>query len=119
MSHPTLEAQPVITIQLRTETRQKLRDRAVKAGMSLEMFIEGLAEREAEADGSSDAIAKAVTRIQSRTPEQVLADRERILGLTPTPRAIPEDKTLFDVVEGTWPGDETEEQIRASLEKLS
>ena len=66
-----------------------------------------------------DAIATAVARIGSRTPEQVLADRERILGLTPAPRPIPDGKTLFDVIEATWPGDETEAQTRASLEKLS
>lgn len=83
----TFEQHSALTIQLCAETRQKLRDRAVKAGMSLESFIEGLAERESktEVDGPSDAIAKSITRIQNRTPEQVLADRERILSLTPDP----------------------------------
>ena len=85
----------------------------------MESFIEGLADREAEVDESSDTIAKAVARIRNRSPEQMLADRERILGLTPPPRPIADGKTLFDVVERTWPGDETEAQIREILERLS
>ena len=83
--------------------------------MSLESYIEQLAEREVE----TDSIANAVAKIQGRTPEQILADRERILGLTEAPRPIPEGQSLFDMLEGKWPSDESEEQIRTSLEKLS
>lgn len=119
MSHQVTEPPAAITIRLRSETREKLTSRAGMAGVSLESFIEGIAEREAESDGSPDAVKRAVARLQSRTPEQMLADRQRILGLTPEPRPLPPGKTLFDVVEGSWPGDETEEQVRASLEKLS
>ena len=119
MPSQTMTHEQPLTIQLRPKTHEKLRDRAAKAGMSLEMLIAGLVEREAEIDDSLEAISKAVARIQSRSHEQMLIDRERILGLTPDPRPLPRGKTLFDVVEGTWPGDETDEQIRESLEKLS
>ena len=51
------------------------------------------------------------------------ADKEeaqrRLSALTPPPTPIPEGKTLSDMVEGKWPGDETDEQIRAALERLS
>jgi hypothetical protein len=119
MTQQTLTQQQPLTIQLRPTTQEKLRDRAAKAGMSLEMLVVGLVEREAEVDDSLEAIAKAVACIRGRTHEQMLIDRQRILGLTPDPRPIPQGKTLFDVVEGTWPGDESDEQIRESLEKLS
>ena len=32
---------------------------------------------------------------------------------------LPEGKTLEDVVVGMWPGDETDEEIFAALERLS
>jgi hypothetical protein len=60
-----------------------------------------------------------ISKADARRHEQILIDRERILGLTPDPQPIPEGKTLFDVVEGTWPGDETDDEIREALEKLS
>ncbi len=119
MVQPSIEEHPPIAIRLRSETEEKLRDRAAIVGMSLETFIEEIAEREAEANDPNEVIAKAVARIQSRTQEQLLTDRDRILGLTPPPRPIPEGKTFFDVVQGTWPGDESDEEIRAALERLS
>ncbi len=78
-----------------------------------------IAARQADARDPSEVIAEAVSRIQSRTPDQLLADRNRILDLTPPPRPLPEGKTLFDVVQGTWPGDESDEEIRGALERLS
>ena len=119
MVQPSIEDRSPIAIRLRSETELKLRERAVNFGMTLETFIEGIAEREAETNDPTEVIARAVTRFQSRAPDQLLADRDRILGLTPPPRPIPEGKTLFDVVQGTWPGDESDEEIRAALERLS
>ncbi|MBP3957701.1 hypothetical protein J8F10_20820 [Gemmata sp. G18] len=45
--------------------------------------------------------------------------RRRLSAIIPPPTPIPEGKTLSDMVEGKWPGDETNEQIRAALERLS
>jgi predicted DNA-binding antitoxin AbrB/MazE fold protein len=70
-------------------------------------------------DGEPSALELAVRRITSRTPTAVIADRERVLALTPPPRALPPGKTLADVVVGQWPGDETDEQVRQALENLS
>ncbi len=66
-----------------------------------------------------DALSLAVQRLVGRSQEQKALDRERLLKSTPEPRPIPEGKTLFDVVEGTWPGEETEEQICDMLERMS
>ena len=60
-----------------------------------------------------------IARMTSRTPEEIVATRERLLAATPPPRALPDDKSIFDVVMGTWAGNETDEQIRNALEKLS
>jgi hypothetical protein len=45
--------------------------------------------------------------------------RQRLFGLSQSPTHIPEGKTLSDMVEGQWPGDETNEQVREALERLS
>jgi hypothetical protein len=71
------------------------------------------------ATGPSDPLAVALSRLKNRTPEQVAADRDRLLALSPPPRPLPPGKTLEDVLAGLWPGDETDEQIREALEKLS
>jgi hypothetical protein len=68
---------------------------------------------------TNDPLAIAIARLRNRTPEQVAADRDRLLALSPPPRPLPHGKTLEDVLAGLWPGDETDEQVREALEKLS
>lgn len=62
---------------------------------------------------------EAFTKATNRSPEEIEAARERVLKSSPKPRDLPEGKTLEEVVSGKWPGDETDEQIFAALEKLS
>jgi len=57
--------------------------------------------------------------LTSRTPEQMEAARERLLKASRPARPLPDGKTLADMVEGQWPGDETDEQVRDALERLS
>ncbi len=66
-----------------------------------------------------DDIAEAMTRMMNRTPDQVMADRERAYAASTPPRPLPPGTTLDDVVGGQWPGDETDEEIRDLLRKLS
>lgn len=66
-----------------------------------------------------DPLTEAIARLKNRTPEQVAADRDRLLALSPPPRPLPPGKTWIDMVVGQWPGDETDEQVREALEKLS
>ncbi|MGL4422627.1 MAG: hypothetical protein ACRCZF_18305 [Gemmataceae bacterium] len=87
--------------------------------MSLEGYLEVITEQEANRNGEADPLSIAIQRMVNRTPEQILADRAEVLKTVRTGRTLPTGKTFFDVVEGKWPGDETDDQIREALEKLS
>jgi predicted DNA-binding antitoxin AbrB/MazE fold protein len=67
----------------------------------------------------NEALERAIRWLTSRTQEEILAARERILKASRPARPLPEGKTLAEVVQGLWPGDETDEQVREALEKLS
>jgi len=69
--------------------------------------------------GEPDALTAAVNALIGRTPEQRLADRAEVMKTARLGRPLPEGKTLDDVLRGTWPGDETDEQIFEALETLS
>lgn len=60
-----------------------------------------------------------IERITNRSPEELRANWEHILSVSPPPRPLPPGKTLADVLAGQWPGDETDEEILAALEELS
>ena len=66
-----------------------------------------------------DPLSVAIRKFLNRTPEEIQAARDRIWANSRPPRPLPEGKTLDDVVQGTWPGDETDEEIREMLERLS
>ena len=61
----------------------------------------------------------AKSRWANRTPEQKVADRADAMKYVRKGRPLPDGKTFFEVVQGTWPGDETDEQINEMLEGLS
>ena len=61
----------------------------------------------------------ALTKLNNRTPEEIASARQRILNAASVPQSLPEGKTLNDVILGQWPGDESDEEINALLEKLS
>jgi predicted DNA-binding antitoxin AbrB/MazE fold protein len=65
------------------------------------------------------ALEREIRWLTSRTPEEILTARERLEKISRPPTPLPPGKTLPDMVEGKWPGDETDEQIREALEKLS
>ena len=57
--------------------------------------------------------------MMNRTEAEVRADREQVFAASQPARKPPEGKTWADMVVGKWPGDETDEEIREFLEKLS
>lgn len=68
---------------------------------------------------SNPAIQAFVDWLRNRTPEEIEKAREEGRKASRPPAPLPPGKTLSDMVEGKWPGDETDEQIREALERLS
>ena len=68
---------------------------------------------------ADDDCTPPVYRWANRTPEQKLADREEAMKWIRPGRPLPPGKTFFEVVQGTWPGDETDEEVNRALEGLS
>lgn len=72
-----------------------------------------------EPDEKKGGWEKELARLQARTPEEIMAARERMEKTSRPPRPLPPGMTLEDVVKGMWPGDETDEEVNAALERLS
>jgi hypothetical protein len=109
-----------VTVQLTPETEQQLRLQASRRGQTLETYLRHLAEKDASGDTeASDMLSQGLEWLTRRGAEEVCAARERILGASPAPRDVPAGKTLLDVMEGKWPGTETDAEIRAALDRIS
>jgi hypothetical protein len=109
-----------VTVQLTPETEQRLRLQASRRGETLEVFLQRLAEQEAAASAEvPDTLAQGVAWLTHRTAEEVHTARQRILAASPPPRELPAGKTVLDLVEGKWPGAETDAKIRDALDRLS
>ncbi|MCI0387611.1 MAG: hypothetical protein MOB07_02410 [Acidobacteria bacterium] len=96
------------------------------AGFLLEKKVREYAEAARSNGGSSEnldedpyALEHAIAKLLSRTPEEVEQTRARIFQASRPPRPLPEGKTLYDVVCGQWPGDETDEEVFEALKRLS
>jgi hypothetical protein len=109
-----------VTVQLTPETEHRLRQRASRRGETLETYLGRLAEREAAGGaGAPDMLDQGVEWLTSRGAAEVQAARERIFGAAPAPRELPAGKSVVDVVEGKWPGDENDAEVRDALDRIS
>ena len=66
-----------------------------------------------------DPLTVALKRLAARTPEEIARSVEAARLKVAPRRPLPEGKTLFDAIGGAWPGNETDEQVHAALERLS
>ncbi len=89
------------------------RDAARLAGRRVTLYVAP------DAPGEPESLQAAVEWITSRTPEQITSARERLLAAAPAPRDLPDGATVLDAVMGRWPGDESDEEVNAALERLS
>lgn len=105
-----------VTLELPAATVAKLRDRAVAEGVPLDVYLDRVAETPPP---PAEEISPGLAWLRSRTDADAERTLAELLAIARPPRPLPEGKTLSDVVEGSWPGDETDEQIRAALERLS
>jgi hypothetical protein len=67
----------------------------------------------------NEVLAEQIPRWRNRTPAEVAAMRDEYLALARPGKPLPPGKTWADMVIGQWPGDETDEEILAALERLS
>ncbi|HEX5084026.1 MAG TPA: hypothetical protein VFY40_18410 [Blastocatellia bacterium] len=72
-----------------------------------------------DGDFDPDAFERAFAQMTNRTPEEIEETRARIFQEMVSPLPLPPGKTLADILYGQWPGDETDEEVLAALEKLS
>ena len=112
------------TIELTDEGEARLRAKAARAGLSVGDWLQKLADKEAgtepaDKEVGTEPAGEALRAWLNRTPEQIAAAREAVMKTVIPPRPLPPGKTLEDVVCGIWPGDETDEEIFAALERLS
>jgi hypothetical protein len=110
----------IVTVQLTPDIEQRLRLQASKRGETLETFLRQLAEKEANSDSDApEMLSQGLEWLTRRSAEDVRAARERIFGVAPPVREIPAGKTVLDLVEGKWPGTETDAEIHEALAKIS
>jgi hypothetical protein len=109
-----------VTVQLTPETEQQLRLQASWRGQTLETYLCHLAEKQANGDAEVPGmLSQGLEWLTHRGPEEVRSARERILGATPPPRDVPAGKTVLDMMEGKWPGTETDAEILDALGRIS
>lgn len=90
-----------------------------KQPVSLPEGCEVTVEPTASQPAEESVLERELRWLTTRTPEQILEARERIRKASRPARQPPPGKTVSDMVEGMWPGDETDEQIREALKRLS
>lgn len=120
-----------ITVELSPETEAAVRERAEASGEAPAAYLARAVETQireekiaADRDhwmgqGLNEALAEAIARWRNRTPEEVTVMQKEYLALARPGKPLPPGKTLADMVLGKWPGDETDEEISAALERLS
>src|SRR5438876_8042872 len=80
------------------------------AGHRVRVEILDQAKTDDDDDINPHALEEAIAALVNRTPEEIEQTRQRLFQEMEPPRPLPEGKTLFDVICGQWPGDETDEE---------
>ncbi len=117
-------------INLTAETEKALKELASANGQNSSEFAASLLEEQIKMrlfsakDGQREeddpeALARTITRMMARTPEERKQAQEQTMQSCKPRHQIPANKTLFDMVAGKWPGDETDEEVNQALERLS
>lgn len=108
------------------EQRQAAQARAIRElksqyelppGFSAQDVMDSLEDDRAD-DEDPDSLNRAIAKMKSRTPEERVAMRERVLKGTPEPLPIPAGKTIFDMIPRLR-GKETDQEVFDALERLS
>ena len=111
----------IVTVSPETEkaivklAAKRGQDAAVLAGRYLEIALKS----QQITDDEPDALTQAIAKLKSRAPEQIAEARDQLFQAAKPSRPLPAGQSIFDVIGGQWPGDETDEEVLAALEKLS
>jgi hypothetical protein len=115
-----------LMLELPQEMESALTARAEREGVELPQLIarllqQGLAiyDGKGDPDGDPLALSRAIAQIRTRSPQEKEDISHRILAQARQPKALPQGKTLSDMVVGKWPGTETEPEIAQLLQELS
>jgi hypothetical protein len=113
-----------ITIELSDEAEERLR--AVAARQDKDALRQAIAdaalpeiERLLQEANESDPLVQAIARLAARTPEEIARARSEARAALVPARPLPDGMTLLDAVGGKWPGDESDEEIAAALDRVS
>ena len=67
----------------------------------------------------SSRLDEEITRMARRKPAEIARTRSRALEAVPPARPLPPGRTWIEVISGQWPGDESDDEVRAALDELS
>ena len=104
-----------VTIELSPETTARLRAEATVAGVGLDIYIAQLVENPPR----ETPLTRAMRTLTERSSDERAALRADVLAHSRPARDLPMGKTLEDVVVGSWPGTESNEEVAAALQELS
>jgi hypothetical protein len=118
---------PSVTVSVPDEVVAVLRPVYERRGQTLAQYVEELVRQD---DSNVDALppmtpAERAAKLDemkqrlARTPEQAEAARLALMAKARSARPLPLGKTLVEVVQALWPGDETDEEVRQTLDEIS
>ena len=104
-----------IVIELPQDVEERLRKQAESKKLSVDGYIVDLIEQ----DRPRNPLDSAIDAMTYRTPAEKEAMRSELLSRSRPASPLPPGKTLEDVVLGSWPGEESDQEIDAALKELS
>lgn len=116
-----------ITLDLAPDVERRLREKASREGKPVEDYAIDLLQQSLGGENGSSrneateesALDRAVAAMTNRTPEQIAEAQARAIQSYAPKRLPPPGVSVFEVIAGKWPGDETDEEIKAALDELS
>jgi hypothetical protein len=111
-----------LTIHISRETQKRLEEIAAENGQRPADYVRHLVEQSVDGPKLSEEpspLRQVVSEMTHRTPEQIAQAQARAMQTYLPRRPVPPGKTLAEIVSGQWPGQETDEQIKAALDDLS
>ena len=109
----------IVTPETESVIRKLAATRGQEAARLAGQWLEERAQAVNGADEEADALDQALARLANRAPEDIAAAQARAWRVCQPRQELPPGQTLYDVVAGQWPGDETDEEVAEALQRLS